>query len=107
MKKNLTLFVLLLFGMAVAVSGCAYAVSPVTGGLYTSVKAPIAATNLADSPKKGTAVCKSILGFIALGDCSIDAAAKQGNITKVHHVDYEAMNVIFVYATFTTVVYGE
>ncbi len=93
--------------LALMVSGCAYAVSPVMGGLYTGVKAPIAATNLEKSSKTGTAVCKSILGIVALGDCSIDAAMKDGKISKVHHVDHETMSILFLYATYTTVVSGE
>jgi hypothetical protein len=55
----------------------------------------------------GTSVATSILGLIATGDASIEAAAKAGGISKIHHVDYQAMSILGLYSTFTTVVYGE
>ena len=35
------------------------------------------------------------------------AAMKEGNITKVHHVDSETFSVLGVYARYKTIVYGE
>ena len=32
---------------------------------------------------------------------------KNGNITKVHHVDYKTTTVLFLYTKQTTIVYGE
>ncbi len=107
MKNYGILLIVGLLLVALTITGCAYAVAPVTGTIYGKVKAPVTATNLVESPQTGKAVCKSILGAVALGDCSIDAAMKEGKITKVHHVDFESMNILFVYATFTTIVHGE
>ena len=88
--------------------GCAaYAVSPVTGFLYADVKGPGSATSNAGSSKVGTAVAESFLGVFATGDASIEAAMKDGGITKIHHVDYESKNILGLYATFTVIVYGE
>jgi len=42
-----------------------------------------------------------------MGDASIQAAMQNGGITKIHHVDYKVTSVLGVYATYTTVVYGE
>ncbi|PYN11407.1 MAG: protein trl [Candidatus Rokuibacteriota bacterium] len=43
----------------------------------------------------------------ATGDASISAAAKNGGITRIHHVDHETMNILGFYAKYTTIVYGE
>ncbi|MCX7726803.1 MAG: TRL-like family protein [Chitinispirillaceae bacterium] len=87
--------------------GSAMAISPVTGFLYTDVKAPVAATSAETSSKVGTATCSSILGFIAVGDASIETAAKNAGITKIHHVDYKSFSVLGIYASYTVYVYGE
>ncbi len=88
-------------------SGCAMVGAPVTGFLYTDVKAPLAVTSNAGSSKVGTAKMQSILGWVATGDASIEAAAKSAGITKIHHVDYEANSILGIVASFTVVVYGE
>lgn len=88
-------------------SSCAFTTAPVSGFVYTDIKAPLAVTSNAGSTKVGTAKMQSILGIVATGDASIEAAAKSAGITKIHHVDYEATSIIGVIATFTVVVYGE
>lgn len=98
----------LVFVSLMLLSGCAaVGMSPVTGFIYTDVKAPVTVTNNSKGTKTGEAVCSSILGIVATGDCSIDAAAKNGNITKVHTVDYKTKNILGVYATVTVIVTGE
>ncbi len=93
----------------VLVSGCAAARSPVTGAWYTDVKADDGATSNTEiaTPKVGRATATSYVGLIALGDCSIETAAKGAGITKIAHIDYESMSILGLYATTTTVVYGE
>lgn len=58
---------------------------------------------------KGEATCYGILWTgISWGDCSVDAAMKNGNLNKVHHVDSQFTNILFgVYGHYTTVVHGE
>ncbi|MCF8366609.1 MAG: TRL-like family protein [Bacteroidales bacterium] len=102
MKKLLGL--LLIAGL---MSSCAFVATPVTGLVYTDIKAPLAVTSNEGSTKVGTAKMQSILGIVATGDASIEAAAKSAGITKIHHVDYEATSIIGVIATFTVLVYGE
>ena len=46
------------------------------------------------------------MGFYAVGDASVETAAKNGGITKIHHVDYETQSILGVIADYTTVVYG-
>jgi hypothetical protein len=93
-------------------TGCTGFVAPVvppTGFLYTSVEAPIDIdsdeTQLGS--KQGRSTSSTILGLVAWGDASTRAAAQAGGVTTIRHVDYEYTNVLSVYATFTTVVYGD
>ncbi|HON44184.1 MAG TPA: TRL-like family protein [Planctomycetota bacterium] len=88
-------------------SGCQIVQSPAVGVLDTDAKAPLAATAHSGYSKVGKASVQSILGLVATGDASIEAAAKSANITKIHHVDYESTNILGIVGTFTTVVYGD
>ena len=103
MKKLWFAFVLGVVGMLM---GCAMLVP--MGGLYTGVKLPFGATgNSGVSSKTGVAECRSVLGLVAVGDCSIDAAKKNGGITKVNHVDMDVMNILGIYGTYRVIVSGE
>lgn len=90
---------------AASLSSCT-AVTPMNGMLYTDVQGPVATGPAATGSKKGEATATAIIG-IAVGDVSISTAMKNGGITKVHHVDTRVMNVLGIYAVYTTVVYGE
>jgi hypothetical protein len=58
--------------------------------------------------KQGRASMESVLWLIAWGDAGTAAAAKQGGITTVNHMDREFLNVIFgLYTKTTTIVYGD
>ncbi|MBM4080838.1 MAG: hypothetical protein FJ278_14130 [Planctomycetes bacterium] len=98
--------------VCMGLTGCGLYQAPVMppiGIVYTGVKAPLD-TDMANTPvtgKKGTASSVYVLGLIATGDASIKAAADDGGITKVEHVDYEYFNVLFVFSRFTTIVYGQ
>ena len=56
--------------------------------------------------KRGESVAKGIV-CVAIGDASIETAAKNGGIKKIHHVDTKTTNVLGVYSEYTTIVYGE
>ena len=43
----------------------------------------------------------------ATGDSSIKAAAANGGITKISHVDYHTTSVLGLWAKTTVMVYGE
>lgn len=91
--------------MLVAVSGCA-TTFPV-GGIYTDVSLPVAATGEAGrGAKVGTATCKSILTLFATGDCSLEAAKRDGGITTVDHVDWHAENILGIIGNYKVTVYG-
>lgn len=103
MKKMKLAVALIAAGM---LAGCATSVP--LGGLYTELKLPIAATsNNGKSTKTGTAECMSVLGLVATGDCSIEAAKKNGGITKVNHIDWDARNILGIIGNYKTVVHGE
>jgi hypothetical protein len=88
-------------------SSCAMTTSPVSGFVYTDVDGPMAVTDNTVGAKVGTAEAKSILGWVATGNASINEAAKKAGITKISHVDYHSTNILGVYATFEVRVYGE
>ena len=100
--------------LCLTLSGCGIAGAgqvPVPGLLYSEYKAPAydltTETSAAAAAKMGRATCKSILGLVALGDCSLEAAKKAGGISRVAAVDYEYENIIGVYATYTLRVSGQ
>lgn len=64
--------------------------------------------------KQGTASSRNFFGLVEVGDSSINKAAKEANITKIHYVDislnkvYIPYFIIPIYARQkTTIVYGE
>ena len=87
-------------------TGCA--TSMPIGGLYTELKLPITATGESGKNLKvGTAECMSVLGLVATGDASIATAMRNGGITKVSHVDWEAKNILGIIGNYKVVVYGQ
>lgn len=92
---------------AVFCVSCGIVKTPVTGALYTDVKDGVAVTANAGSSKVGTAQAAGYLGLVALGDASIQAAAKEAGITRIHHVDYQSKSYLGIYNVYTTIVYGE
>ncbi len=97
--------ILAIAAATIMMTGCVKA--PIIGGLYTDVKDGVAVTNNAGSSKVGTATARGYVGVIALGDASIQAAAKSAGITRIHHVDYQAKSYVGAYTEYTTIVYGE
>ena len=81
-----------------------------SGCLYTNVLTPfdtdLNKTTLGS--KQGKASTESVLWLIAWGDGSTSAAAKQGGLTTVNHMDREVLFVMFgLYSKTTTIVYGD
>jgi len=86
--------------------GCVMAHSPVTAFITVDEMGPVAVGSAAGQSKVGRSEAYGILIY-STGDASIRAAMKAGGITRVHHVDSETMNVLGLYAKYTTIVYGE
>jgi hypothetical protein len=101
-----------LLGVALALtalSGCATAVGGngfALGAVYAGYKSP-GQVGTAAAGKTGEACFSSILGLIASGDGSLEAAMKAGGITQIAHVDHEQFAVLGVYATSCTIVHGQ
>jgi hypothetical protein len=83
-------------------------VVPRTGGLYSGIGAPVDVTfdKTQIGQKDGEATSSSVFGLFAFGDCSIQAAALNGNISVIDHVDMEYYNILGIYASYKTIVWG-
>jgi hypothetical protein len=86
------------------------AVLVLSGCVYTHVLMPYD-TDLNKTvlgQKQGKASMESVLWLIAWGDAGTAAAAKQGGLTTVNHMDREMLFVLFgLYSKTTTIVYGD
>ena len=92
--------------------GCATPKSdfvPPLGGLYTNIKAPlmIDLDTTSIGQQSGEASTEYIYdpfltGMSASwGDCSLEAAAREGRLSKVGTADYEFMSILGIYAKTT------
>jgi hypothetical protein len=79
-----------------------------TGVLYTEVTAPIsvASDGNLDYTKVGESKATTILGLVATGDASLEAAMRDGGITEVKHVEYDVKNILGLFGECKTIVYG-
>ncbi len=99
------LSLVLVAGASVLLLGCA---SPTPIGVfYTEVTLPAVATSNAQATKTGVSECTSILGLVSVGDASIAAATRNGGITKIHSVDWNAKSILGIYSEYQTIVRGE
>lgn len=93
------------------ISGCAgrgvIGGSHVPGFLYGDTSLPVSAAAGAQSVKEGRACASSVLGWVAYGDASINAAMAAGGITEVAFVDVQIENTLNVYAKYCTIVRGK
>ncbi len=92
-------------------AGCATYRAPVVppvGLLYSAFKAPLTTefSGQAAELKSGEASTSSVLGLVATGDCSLEAAAHEGGLNTIEYCDYSYLNVLGVYQRFTVVAYG-
>lgn len=99
--------------MAAAVSLLAFGCAPF-GVVYHDVQAPPEGVPLTPANgtrtilKTGQACAHGVLGLVAWGDASQQAAALDGGITKVYAADETRMGVLsVVYREYCTVVSGE
>lgn len=80
------------------------------GCFYADIKIPldtdVEQTSLGS--KMGQASMQSILGLVAWGDASTQAAAEDGELSTVNHMDQEFFSLLgFVYVRQTVIVYGD
>jgi hypothetical protein len=78
--------------------------------VYANVTAPLD-TDLSGTPlgaKVGRSDAYSICWLVAWGDEGVQAAAKNGNISVVNHMDQQLVVVLFgLYVHHTVIVYGD
>jgi hypothetical protein len=104
-RKAVALAVLVVLSLTLA--ACYRApVQPPIGMIYNNTTAPLfGGDGIGD--KSGTAYSECVLGVAGWGDCSIQAAAKQGGISEIMSTDYTIENYLGVYQKFTTIVHGK
>ncbi|GIX42426.1 MAG: hypothetical protein KatS3mg129_2159 [Leptospiraceae bacterium] len=103
-KKNITKFILFIsiLGLVVGCGGTFYGPQ----GLFTKTTIGVYGSDL-NSSKEGKSCAFSILSLVALGDASLQTAAKNGGIKNIKQVDYENLNIIGIYSRLCTVVRGD
>ena len=96
-------------------------VIPPVGILYTHIEAPL---STAPPPQLGTRTGRATshqiglpplpiaglmtgIDLFAWGDASEEAARREGDLTQVHHTDYELTVYLLIYRQFTVVAHGE
>jgi hypothetical protein len=114
MRQSQALMSVAIVSLALSVGGCyagiASAGTGVPGLLYANTVTPEVGTSVTSNPagkKVGQATCQTYLGLIASGDCSVEAAAAQGKITRIHSVARKVENVLGLFAKVTIIVTGE
>lgn len=89
-------------------SSCAIVSTPVgMATLYTGVETGHSVTSNNIGKKVGTATATNVLGIVAVGDASINKAAKDAGIKKISHVDQKQTSMLGLFSSYTTTVYGE
>ena len=93
--------------LSLVVVGCTPVRSPVGGGIYLDVKSSDSVGTGTVSKKSGSSKATTIFGLFGTGDASISTAAAAAGISKISYVDYHSTNILGVFATTETIVYGE
>jgi len=92
-----------LLGVVLMLAGCA-SFWP-GGAIYIEGKLGTQAGSGA-ADKTGRACMTSILGLVATGDASIEAAKAAGGIKEVVNMNYEVKNILGIYGEYCLVVKG-
>jgi hypothetical protein len=103
--KYLKMVLVAAAGMNLA--ACATASSPVSGAWYMDVKGPVAVTSAYGGTAEGKACASSLLGLIATGDASVEAAKKNGGIAQVVSIDHTSNNLLGIFAKYCLIVHGK
>jgi hypothetical protein len=93
------------------ITGCSALNSPVSGLITATTHSGIGGDRIIDNnvqiTKIGTATCRSVLGIIAFGDCSVATAKWSAGISKINSVHQQSFNIWTLYASHTTVIQGD
>ena len=105
MKKLVVLLAMLAVGCIFLPKAQAY--EPWGVALYNGTLEPMdyATPGATLGSKTGKATCKTILGIVNWGDCSLRSAMKDGRISRVTAADWEK-HFVLIYGEKTLKVYG-
>ena len=78
----------------------------VYGFVYKSAIEPASTASEIVPAKMGTATCKSYFGIVALGECGVKEAMKNGGITGLAFYDTQTKNILG-YKKVTTRAFGK
>jgi hypothetical protein len=100
-----------LAAVLITTSACAprTPVLPYYGTLFNNTSMPV---DIAFGPNEigsasGRASATTVLGLLSWGDCSVQSAARHGNLATVDHIDAHVTNILFgVYTKYETIAYG-
>ncbi|GEM_PF-220674 len=112
MKRGLlSCALMILLPGLVMTGGCTMLRSPVVpyvGSGFNSTTFPvdIAFDQTEIGTRAGRSSAQTILGLISWGDASVAAAARNGGIKQIDHIDAKLFNILVIYVQYETVVYG-
>ena len=102
-----TFLVLVLVAAVAICSGCATMPLSSVMAPITITQSPVAVGDPSVGMSKvGEAKTEGII-LVSFGDASLSTAMRNGNISKIHHVDSEELCVLGIYSRYTVKVYGE
>lgn len=104
MKTVLALFIVT---TGLVLAGCQPVASPLVGVIYNQTKYGDVATTNVNASKEGKACAYTVMGLIAGGDASVNAAKIAGGITEVASVDHSSWNLLGITADWCTIVRGK
>ncbi len=94
--------------LAIGCAGCLRAPFQPPVGAITAYSAPLTTKcNVKQGSKTGTAEEMSILGLVAVGDCSLNTAIKEGKLKEVYYADYNYVSILGIFQRVRVNVVGE
>jgi len=94
--------------LAIGAAGCLCAPFQPPPAIVADYSAPLSTEgNWKTGSKTGKAEAICVLGIVATGDCSLNAAIKDGGLKSVSYADYDYFNVLGIYQRVTVKVVGD
>lgn len=77
--------------------------------IYEGTTAPLTVTSnpISNNIKVGRSNSVMVLGLVGVGDGGINAAAKNGGISKISFVDVQKTSILGMFTKSETIVYGD
>lgn len=86
-------------------ASCASPRAPLIGLIYSDTTSGVAVSSNQAGNRVGEACSTGVLGLVAMGDASVEAARRNGGITLITSVDQKIENLL-VYQRYCTIVRG-